>query len=108
MTSNRTVKTSKNEVKQAIVNGMKAVVGRRSTPWVGTMTELKEVLSNRVEQNLLPGSSSALRMTLNTMTRRLKTAGLKVRFSRSTDRKRTRLVEISKVEKTVSVKLELV
>lgn len=86
-----------NEVSNTIFNGVRMMMKRRSTPWVGTMTELNDTLKNRVNSmpGDWPGSASALRVALNKVVNRLRNAGVSVRFTRSTDHTRTRLVEFS-------------
>jgi len=79
-------------VSDVIVKGVKSMVSRRTSNWVGTMTDLGDVLENKVSTKL-PGSPSALRVTLNRVINRLRKAGISVRFYRATDRTRTRLVE---------------
>lgn len=81
-----------NDVSDVIVNGVKKMVQRRTSSWIGTMTDLNDVLESKVSARL-PGSPSALRVTLNTVINRLRNAGISVRFYRSSDRTRTRLVE---------------
>jgi hypothetical protein len=78
-------------VSDALVFGIKTLVRRRATPWVGTMTQLNEVLQNRLHTlpENWPGSASALRVALNKAVNRIRNAGVSVRFSRS----KTRLVE---------------
>lgn len=97
MTSNSKVSVSKNDVSNALFNGVRMMLKRRSTPWVGTMTELNDSLQNRVSSmpGNWPGSSSALRVALNRVVNRLRNAGVSVHFTRSTDHTRTRLVEFS-------------
>ena len=94
MTSNSKTNVSKNDVSNTIFNGVKSIVKRRATPWVGTMTELDQLLNrvNSTPKNW-PGSASALRVALNKVVNRLRNAGVSVRFKRSTDHTRTRLVE---------------
>lgn len=63
--------------------------------WLGTMTELSTAI-NRVaskkQRTILPGSPSALRVVINRVINRLRNRGISVRFIRSTDHGRTRLV----------------
>lgn len=84
-----------NDVSNTIVSGVKSIVRRRTTPWMGTMTDLGDALENRVNSVPAnwPGSASALRVALNKVVNRLRNAGISVRFTRSTDHTRTRLVE---------------
>jgi hypothetical protein len=97
MTSNSKQNSKKTQVFDTLVSGVKTLVRRRATPWVGTMTLLDEALQDRLSklpQNW-PGSPSALRVTLNQVVNRLRNAGIRVRFTRSTDHARTRLVVFS-------------
>lgn len=85
-------------VSNALLNGVKIIVGRRTTPWVGTMTELNDAVVNALRGKIpsnWPGSPSALRVALNRVIRRVRAEGVSVRFTRSTDHTRTRLVEFS-------------
>lgn len=83
------------DVYSTIFQGVKSVIGNRKSPWIGTMTELGRMLENKVSvSSVLPGSPSALRVALNKVVRRLRDAGISVRFSRDTSHTRTRLVEI--------------
>lgn len=90
--------TSNITVSQALISGVRTIVNRRSTPWVGTMTELNNAIVNslrgRVPENW-PGSPSALRVVLNRVIRRVRGQGISVHFTRSADHSRTRLVEFS-------------
>lgn len=94
MVSNRT----QNQVSNVLVSGVKRIVNRRVTPWVGTMTDLGSVLSKvmgrQVPETWLR-SPSSLRVALNKVVRQIRGSGVRVRFSRSTDSSRTRLVEFS-------------
>jgi hypothetical protein len=86
-----------NDVLNVLVRGIKSIVRRRRTDWVGTMTQLGETIQNRVStvpQNW-PASPSALRTVLNRAVRKLRSEGVKVRFSRTTDHMRTRLVNLA-------------
>lgn len=98
MVSNSKTNNDKLTVSNALLSGVRTIVNRRSTPWVGTMTELNvslvSALRNRVPSNW-PGSPSALRVALNKVIRRVRAEGFSVRFTRSNDHSRTRLVEFS-------------
>lgn len=87
------MKNKVNNVSDAIFSGVKTMMNRRSTPWVGTVSELGETLQNRMTFSAWPGSPSAFRVQLNKVVNRLRNAGIRVVFSRANDRKRTRLVE---------------
>ena len=65
--------------------------------WVGTMTQLNRKINRtlaRSEREYLPGSASALRRVIDRNLRRIRSRGISVKFSRSTDRMRTRFVEL--------------
>lgn len=73
------------------------LISRRATPWVGTMTELDSAI-RRIQRNnslVIASSPSALRIVLNRVINRLRNAGVSVRFSRSPDKARNRLVKFS-------------
>lgn len=87
------------EVSNTLFSGVKSIIRRRATPWVGTMTDLDSAVSralmntkNGVPINW-PASPSALRVALNIVVNRLRNAGVSIRFVRSSDYTRTRLVE---------------
>lgn len=91
---------SKNtEVYNTILKSVYSIANRRSTPWVGTMSQLNETIVRAVRGNLpdgWPKSPSALRIALNSALNKLKSEGVRVNFSRNNDYNRTRIVEISK------------
>ncbi len=98
MASNSTLKQNKNSVSNKLLNGVITIVNRRTQPWTGTMTELDLALVNLMHGSTptnWPGSPSALRVALNRVVKRIRGAGISVRFSRSTDHSRSRLVEFS-------------
>jgi len=90
--------TNNSEVQSTIVKSVSSIAGRRSTPWVGTMSQLNEAIV-RVSRGKLPdnwpGSPSALRVAINNTLNKLRAGGVRVTFSRNNDYNRTRLVEIS-------------
>ena len=94
MTSNS--KTNQ-DVNNVLFTSVKRIVSRRTTPWIGTMTDLNSAVARvaRIESSGIVGSPSALRVQLNKVVNRLRNAGLSVRFLRSTDKARTRLVKFS-------------
>lgn len=70
----------------------------KSNKWQGTMTDLRKSLSRilgKQTPETWPGSPSALRVLLNKNLSRLRKRGITVRFTRSTDRNRTRLVQLT-------------
>lgn len=85
-----------NEESNVLFNGVKSILRRRSTPWVGTMTDLGLELNNKFSlTSNWPSTPSSLRVVLNTVVNRLRNAGVSVKFTRTTDRARTRLVKFS-------------
>lgn len=87
---------SKDDVSNVLFNSVKKIVSRRSTPWVGTMTDLNSAVARlQVNKEVLVSSPSALRVVLNRVVNRLRNAGISVRFLRSTDKARNRLVKFS-------------
>lgn len=71
------------------------IVDQSGSVWTGTMSNLRTALnrvSSRNQRDILPASPAALRLVVNRITNRLRNKGIGVRFSRSTDHKRTRLV----------------
>lgn len=65
------------------------------TEWTGTMTDLRSELVKVVGRKnaaTLPQSASALRVVLNRVVSRIRCRGVTVKFTRSTDSSRTRLV----------------
>jgi|GEM_PF-6993175 len=63
--------------------------------WVGTMTDLRVELVRAVGRKQavsLPKSASALRVVLDRVVRRIRCRGVTVKFTRSPDSSRTRLV----------------
>lgn len=86
-----------NDVIDVLVRGIKNIVRRRKTEWVGTMTQLGKTIQNRANKvpRNWPASPSALRTVLNRAVRKLRREGVQVRFSRTTDHMRTRLVNLA-------------
>lgn len=86
-------------ISNGLISGVKRIVSRRKTPWVGTMSDLYATLEMNVANEVyeeFPGSPSALRLSINKIIRRLnRNEGIRISFTRTTDSSRTRLVEIS-------------
>jgi hypothetical protein len=86
-------------VDEIVFRGITSVVRNQSASnWMGTMTSLTTALNrvlSRRQRTLLPGSPSALRLAINRVANRLRNRGIGVRFSRSTDHSRTRLVKFT-------------
>jgi len=80
-----------------VVEGFSSFVSQNPN-WTGTMTQLSRKISrtlSRSEKNLLPGSASALRKVIDRNIRRIRSRGISVKFARTPDRMRTRLVQIA-------------
>lgn len=84
------------EVENALVKSVVSMLEKRSTPWIGTMTDLNGVVVKQVGKTGVPStwprSPSALRVVLNRVVNRIRNAGVSVRFVRSPDHERNRLV----------------
>lgn len=94
MTYNRE-ETMRIEAENTLVNSVISMLKRRSTPWTGTITELNSIIVKSVGKNVRevwPRSPSALRVMLNKVVNRIRNAGVSIRFTRSADHNRTRLV----------------
>ncbi len=94
----RKTNVRRNVAEEIVSRGVSSIMERRSV-WVGTMTELTSAL-NRVlskkQRTLLPGSPSALRLTVNRVVNRIRSRGIGVRFGRTTDHVRTRFVRFAR------------
>lgn len=81
-----------------VLQGVLNVLNRNNdSVWTGTMTDLSLALHRIVSKkskNMLPGSSSALRVVMNRVVNRLRSRGVSVRFNRTTDHMRTRFVKL--------------
>ncbi len=76
---------------------LKMLQSSDSTPWIGTMTELKLELASilgKKESKMLPGSASALRVSLNRVINRLRSRKVSIKFGRTPDHMRTRFVKL--------------
>jgi len=96
MTSNNTQQNVKTSSDSVVVKGVSSFVSSNPN-WVGTMTQLSEKISSslhREEKGLLPRSASALRKVINRNIRRIRSRGIAIKFGRTPDRMRTRLVRI--------------
>ncbi len=93
----RNSKTNRsNNVEEIVLRGVTSIIEtQRLNPWKGTMTNLTAALNRVLSQHqrtLLPNSPSALRLVINRVVNRLRNRGISVRFGRTTDHTRTRLV----------------
>ena len=78
----------------SIFNGVLQVIrNSKNGEWVGTMTQLRKQVSRLVGSTTVPGSPSAMRVTVNNILRRIRKAGVSVKFGRSSDSTRTRYVK---------------
>lgn len=100
MAYNSKINNVKTPVDNLIFNGVSSMMNKiKSDIWSGTMTDLAEniyALSSKDQKVNLPKSPSTLRVVLNRIINRLRNNGFGVRFIRSTDRNRTRLVRFTK------------
>jgi hypothetical protein len=96
---NRT-RTAQVNVDGVVLTGIQAVLVRSTNRnWSGTMTELNMALVRvlgRKRSQVLPGSPSALRVVVNRIVNRLRSRGISVRFTRTPDHARTRVVRFSR------------
>lgn len=77
------------EVLESIFSGVRGLLNKRKTPWVGTMSELNDILLSRGGGQVLetwPKSPSSLRLALNKVVNRLRNAGVSIKFTRSKSR----------------------
>lgn len=101
MTSNRKNNNSQTtdtvDVSSLILTGILGVIRtQKEGQWTGTMTKLSSALTRTLGRSSikhLPKSPSALRVSVNKVLGRLRKGGVSVKFSRSSDHTRTRLVE---------------
>lgn len=85
-----------NEVDNLVVDGI-INVSHKSPDWTGTMTDLSVELVKiigRKNKNLLPGSASALRRVIDRNIGRIRNRKVSIKFTRTIDRNRTRLVTL--------------
>jgi len=84
-------------VDDTVMTSILTVVGSNRV-WLGTMTELKTTLGKVLgkRRSILPGSPGALRVVINRVVNRLRNRRISVRFLRTTDHARTRLVRFAR------------
>jgi len=92
--------TAINNVDDIIFRSVSSIMERQTDGiWIGTMTDLGTAL-NRVaskkQRTMFPGSPGALRVVINRVVNRLRNRGIGVRFVRTTDHARTRLVRFTR------------
>ena len=92
--------SSQISIDDVVLNSILTVVERHDARvWQGTMTELNSALARvlgRRRSTVLPGSPGALRTVTNRVINRLRSRGISVRFVRTTDHTRTRLVRFAR------------
>lgn len=83
------------DVSEVLFSSIFSVVKDRSE-WMGTMTDLNTTLTKKIGAKNVPetwpGSPSALRVALNKVVNRIRNKGVSVKFVRTPDHTRTRLV----------------
>lgn len=101
MTSNSKTNVRKNN-DDLVLNSILTMLNASTKVWIGTMTEVNanigpitSTLMGRSARKNLPGSPAALRVVLNRIAPRLRSRGIGVKFLRSTDHTRTRLVRFT-------------
>lgn len=88
-----------NSVDDTVLNSVLTVVeNHNARVWTGTMTDLKSALGRVLgkRRSILPGSPGALRVVINRVVNRLRNRKISVRFLRTTDHARTRLVRFAR------------
>lgn len=86
-------------VAELVLTKIDAIIDDHGSFWIGTMTNLMVALnrvSSKRQRALLPGSPSALRMVTNKIINRLRNRGISVRFTRTPDHARNRLVRFAR------------
>lgn len=83
------------EVSRAVREKILTLVARKST-WEGTMTDLSAAISGRSNMENWPGSPSVLRRVVDRVVRSLRKNGVRVQFSRTSDKARRRIVKFSR------------
>jgi hypothetical protein len=100
MALNSKTNTTSVSVDDVVLNGILEVLSKsNSKVWSGTMTELNSALVRvlgRKRSEVLPGSPGALRTVTNRVVNRLRNRKISVKFVRTTDHTRTRLVRFAR------------
>lgn len=96
----KTTTATQTNINDIVLNGVLMVLDRNNVgSWSGTMTELQTALVRALGKKhsaVLPGSPGALRVVLNRVVNRLRTRSVTVRFTRTPDHARTRIVQFSR------------
>lgn len=85
-----------NEVDNLVVSNL-ATFAQANSIWTGTMTDLSNELIKlvgRKNKEQLPGSASALRKVIDRNIGRIRNRKVSVKFTRTIDRSRTRLITL--------------
>jgi hypothetical protein len=100
MASKSKTNVTQNNVDDVVLNGIVTVLNKHNARvWSGTMTALNSALVRvlgRRRSEVLPGSPGALRIVTNRVVNRLRNRKISVRFVRTTDHARTRLVRFAR------------
>ena len=100
MVSNSKTNAVSTNVDDVVLNGILEVLKKNNAKvWSGTMTELNSALVRvlgRSRSQILPGSPGALRTVTNRVVNRLRNRKISVKFVRTTDHTRTRLVKFTR------------
>lgn len=92
--------TEQNDINDTVLDGILMVLDKSNVgSWSSTMTKLETALVRVLGKKrsiVLPGSPAALRVVINRVVNRLRTRGISVRFTRTTDHTRTRVVRFSR------------
>ncbi len=100
MASNSKTNTTNVNVDDVVLNGILEVLKKNNAKvWSGTMTELNSALVRvlgKRRSEILPGSPGALRIVTNRVVNRLRNRKVSVKFVRTTDHTRTRLVRFTR------------
>jgi len=85
------------ELRNTVKDRILSLLNRKNGEWVGTMTQLDTAITSRrsVPENW-PGSASALRRVVDAVVPSLRKAGVSVRFERTPDHDRKRMVVLTK------------
>lgn len=95
---NNTKNTVSTSVDNTVLTGVVSVL-RNNKTWSGTMTDLNSALVKvlgKKSSQVLPGSPSALRVVLNRVVNKLRNKKISVKFARTPDHTRTRLVRFAR------------
>jgi molybdopterin biosynthesis enzyme MoaB len=100
MASKSKTNVARTNVDDVVLTGIIEVLRRNNRRvWSGTMTALNSALTRvlgRKRAEILPGSPGALRTVTNRVVNRLRNRRVSVRFVRTTDHARTRLVRFAR------------